>query len=136
MGENVIFVRPVEKVGTIVDVLKTSGHHTFPVVDTEDDNVLFGTISSTVLCALLKKRTFGRPNASKYDSVLSDYVEANGERFVPIADWEVVEGSYPKYPSVNDIRIGPVERDCMLDLRPYTNTAPVTVQETASVAVS
>ena len=136
MGDNVIFLRPVEQVGTVVDILESCGHTTFPVVDTNDDNVLFGTISRNVLCALLKHRSFGRALDSQSVSVTSDYVDVGGEKFVPISELEVVEGSYPKYPSVKDIRIGRRDRECLIDLRPYTNTAPVSVQETASVSVS
>ena len=165
MGDNVIFFRPVEKVGTIVDVLKSCTHSTFPVVDTEgDENNLFGTISRNEVCALLKSRSFGRP-VSKTSSHHSDYIHVNGmsfcchtspaalpgiltlwclyfdtqrpgEKFLPITGWDVVEGSYPKYPKVTDIRIGPRERDLLVDLRPYANTAPVSVQETATVNVS
>ena len=136
MGENVIFFRPVEKVGTVVDVLTSCVHTTFPIVDTEQDNVLFGTISRNVLCALLKHRSFGRPMDTTSVDVLCNYVDVHGEKFLPITEWETVEGSYPKYPSVKDIRISLRERDCLLDLRPYANTAPITVQETASVNVS
>ena len=138
MGENVIFFRPVEKVSTVVDVLKSCGHSTFPIVDKEDDDILFGTISVNVLCALLKHRSFGRPvsTQSKGHGVLSDYIQVGSERFLPIAGWEVVQDSFPKYPSVHELRIGPNERDLFLDLRPFANRAPITVQETASVNVS
>lgn len=132
MGENLIFFRPVETVGTIVDVLKTCNFSTFPVVE-KGDNLLYGTIPRHVLCALLKKRCFGRPTNSTGSDLLSDGVEHHGEEFVPIAEWEIVEGSYPKYPSVADLRIGPKDRACLVDLRPYANTAPITVQESASV---
>jgi chloride channel 7 len=136
MGDNVIFLRPVEKVGTVFDVLESCSHSTFPVVDTKDGNLLIGTISRNVLCALLKHRCFGRPISTASESVLSNYVELGRERFVPITEWEIVEGSYPKYPSVHDIRIGAAEKAMFLDLRPYANSAPITIQETASVDVS
>jgi hypothetical protein len=137
MGDNVIFFRPVEKVGTVVDVLKSCGFSTFPIVDTEEANVLFGTISRNILCALLKKRAFGRPaETSSSRGAQSNYIHSNGEVFIPIAEWETVEESYTKYPSVHDFRLGVAERDCLLDLRPYANTAPISIQETASVNVS
>lgn len=136
MGDNVIFLRLVEQVGTVVDILQSCEHTTFPVVDTKDQNTLFGTVSRNVLCALLKHRAFGKTSDGDSVSLRADFVEIGGERFAPIAEWEVVEGSYPKYPSVKDIRIGRRDRDCLLDLRPYANTAPISVQETASVDVS
>ena len=64
---------------------------------------------------------------------MSQHVQVNEETFVPIAGWGVVQDSYPKYPSVDEIRIADYEKDLMIDLRPYTNRAPITVQETASV---
>ena len=106
MGENVIYFKPIEKVGIVVDVLKTSSHSTFPIVDKEDGGILFGTISVNVLCALLKHRSFGRPVSTHSEGVVSNYVQIEGETFVPIAGWEVVEGAYPKYPSDHEIRIG------------------------------
>jgi chloride channel 7 len=137
MSDNVIFFRPVEKVGTVVDVLKSCPFLNFPIVDTEDSDLLYGTISSNVLCALLKHRSFGRPVESGVhtDGVLSQHMEMGDDTFVPIAGWEVVQDSYPKYPSVEDIRISKRERDLWLDLRPYANRAPITVQETTSISV-
>jgi chloride channel 7 len=44
MGANVIFIRPVETVGVVYDILMSAKHSNFPVVDTADRNVLFGTI--------------------------------------------------------------------------------------------
>jgi predicted transcriptional regulator len=46
MSDHVIFFRPVEKVGTVVDVLKSCPFLNFPIVDTEDSDLLYGTISS------------------------------------------------------------------------------------------
>lgn len=84
MGDNVIFFRPVEKVGTVVDVLKSCGHSTFPVVDTEDnENILFGTIFRHEICALLKNRAFGRPTSvSSSSSLVSDYIHVNGKELI------------------------------------------------------
>ena len=52
-----------------------------------------------------------------------------------IIQWEILEKSYPKYPSVNDLRITQADRDQWVDLRPYANTAAISVQETSSVHV-
>ena len=135
MGKNVVFFRPVEKVGTIIDILQGCGHSTFPVVDTRDGNLLVGTISVTVLCSLLKHRAFGRPVSGDDEGfgVLCHYFEAGGKRFFPIAGYDVVEEDTRDAPSIKDIRIATRERDLLLDLRPYLNKAPITVQETASV---
>jgi chloride channel 7 len=148
MGENVIFVRPVEKVGVIYDILKSCQHSNFPVVDIKDGGVLFGTISRSALAVLLKQREFGHPinkndsdgsnGDSLRNSIHSDYleIEPEHEKYVPIVPWEQIEKSYPKYPSHGEIRLGHDDRECFVDLRPYANTAPITVHEFSSVSVS
>lgn len=135
MGENVIFLRLVEKVGTILDILRSTRHTTFPVVDEENDGVLYGTISRSELCVLLKHRAFGLPrdDSIRSSSMVSNHVTVGDEKFLPILGWTMVESSYPKYPSVKEIRISPAEERLWVDLRPYSNTAPVSIQETASI---
>jgi chloride channel 7 len=64
----------------------------------------------------------------------SSILMVSDHSYVPIVEWEQVEKSYPKYPSVKEARISPMDRDCVMDLRPYANQAPVSVQEQASVA--
>jgi chloride channel 7 len=141
MGENVCFLRPVEKVGVIIDILQSSQHGSFPVIDTDDNDVLYGTIGRNALCALLKHRAFGQPKQKNDGSnptvrVYHNYFEHNGEKYMPLVDWDALEGSYPRYPTVDDVRISLADRECLMDLRPYCNTAPITVQEQASVEVS
>ena len=148
MGDKVVFIRSVEKVGTIVDILQSCSYQTFPIVDADDDNVLFGTIDRNSLCVLLRKRVFGNPcdHDTGYDltasmhrfgsMIVSDYLEHDGNRYLPLVEWETVEGSYPKFPKVEDIRLNIRERECFVDLRPYANTSPITVYEEASVNVS
>ena len=68
--------------------------------------------------------------------VLSNYIEAHGQTFVPIAGYEEVEKALPQKPSVRDLRISEKDRACVLDLRPYCNQSPISIQESTSVAVS
>jgi chloride channel 7 len=143
MGENVVFVKPVEKVAVIYDILKSCTHSNFPVVDQNDGGILFGTISKNTLGVLLKERAFGHPtdsitssrarSSSKY---LEVQVGAKKQHYMPIVQWEQLERSHPKYPTYNELRLSQSDRDCYVDLRPYSNTSPVTVQEFASVDVS
>lgn len=143
MSENVIFVRPVEKVGVIYDILKSCSHTNFPVVDTEDKGVLYGTIGRNALCFLLKNRAFGQPRKQFIDgtfalSMSSDYLEVDpdNKRFLPTLQWEEIEKSYPKYPSVKDLRISRSDRECYVDMRPFANTSPLTIHEGSSASVS
>eukprot|EP00978_Attheya_sp_CCMP212_P019924 scaffold56580_cov52-Attheya_sp.AAC.3 len=143
MGKDVVFVRPVEKVGILYDILSTTSHSNFPVVDTDDEDVLYGTIAANEMCTLLQKRAFGNPMSVSMDtsyhghdtSLTHNYLELEPDkrRFSPIVQWETVERAYPRYPSVKDIHLNAAERECLVDLRPYVNTAPYVVQENASV---
>ena len=136
MGDELVFFRPVEKVGTIIDILHSCRYSTFPVVDTDDNSVLFGTIGRNALCVLLRKRVFGHPiNAGTSSaSILSNYLEHDGRRYLPLVEWETVEGSYPKFPKVDDIRLDVRERECLVDLRPYANTSPISQENVKKVA--
>lgn len=149
MSDDVIFVKPVEKVSVIYDILKSSNHSNFPVVDSDDNGVLYGTIGRNALCILLKHRAYGMPSqVDEYSStihrdhrkdsaVIHNYITVEGgseERFLPLTQWEVIEKAYPKYPSIRDVHLSYADRDCLVDLRPYTNCAPVSVRESASVS--
>ena len=37
------------------------------------------------------------------------------------------------YPTIDDVEMRSADRNCLVDLRPYANTAPYTVNETASI---
>ena len=110
MGENVVFLRPVEEVGTVVDILQSTNITTFPVVDINDDNVLVGTIARNELCVLLKQRAFGQPeqpNALRLSRIVHNYLEYNGKRYQPLVDWSVLQDSYPRYPMASELRVSP-----------------------------
>jgi hypothetical protein len=141
MGENVVFVRPVESVGVIYDILTSCTHTNFPVVDTDDNGILFGTIGRNSLCVLLKQRAFGHPHTDvksdhSDDAINCNYLDVDDAKYYPLVQWDVLEKSYPKYPSASELRISKIERDYSVDLRPYANTAPLTIQEASSVSVS
>jgi hypothetical protein len=136
MGKYVCFFQPVDKVGVIYDFLKSTDHSVFPVVDKENNNILFGTIDRHALIMLLKLRSFGNKSQQTDSGVLSNYIEAHGQTFVPIAGYEQVEQVFPDKPSASDLRISQRDRSCVLDLRPYTNQSPIAIQESTSVAVS
>ena len=141
MSDKVVFFRPVEKVGVILDILMTCEHSNFPVVDTNDNDVLLGTIGRNPLCFLMKRRAFGSPKEkhsadNRTIRMLHNFLEHGDKKYSPLVKWETLEQSYPKYPSVEDIRLSDHERECYVDLRPYANRAPITVQEQASVQVS
>jgi chloride channel 7 len=131
MSTEVKCLRPVERAGVVYDLLHGCGHGNFPIVDTASGGTLYGTVSRSTLCTLLQRRAFGSPD------VLEDYdgphQTLGPRRLSPLVQWDTIERAYPRYPTIADIRMQEVDRNCWLDLRPYANTAPYTVNETASI---
>eukprot|EP00581_Thalassiosira_minuscula_P007032 CAMPEP_0183708364 /NCGR_PEP_ID=MMETSP0737-20130205/4706_1 /TAXON_ID=385413 /ORGANISM="Thalassiosira miniscula, Strain CCMP1093" /LENGTH=916 /DNA_ID=CAMNT_0025936231 /DNA_START=311 /DNA_END=3061 /DNA_ORIENTATION=+ len=140
MSTEVKCLRPVERVGIVYDLLKNVGHGNFPIVDTASSGTLYGTASRSMLCTLLQRRAFGQPhdvNNGHYHSNTDgsvDYAELLGpKRLSPLVQWDTIERVYPRYPTIDDVQLRPGDRNCWLDLRPYANTAPYTINETASI---
>jgi chloride channel 7 len=133
MSTDVKCLRPVERAGVVYDLLRNCSHGTFPIVDTASSGTLYGTAARSMLCTLLQRRAFGPPDA------LSDYDEGGGcdslgpRRLSPLVQWDTIERVYPRYPTIDDVDMRAGDRNCWLDLRPYANTAPYTVNETASI---
>lgn len=121
-------LRPVERVGVVYDLLRYTSHGNFPIVDTASSSVLYGTTSRSMLCTLLHRRAF----CHHKDGYSSDpFLES--KRLLPLVQWETIESQYPDYPTIESIELQPGDRRRWIDLRPYANTAPYTVNETASI---
>lgn len=130
MSAEVKCLRPVERAGVVYDLLRSCQHGTFPIVDTASGGTLYGTASRDMLCTLLQRRAFGNPDVlEEYDN--SDTL--GPRRLSPLVQWDTIERAYPRYPTIDDFEIGEADRNCWLDLRPYANTAPYTINETASI---
>jgi chloride channel 7 len=118
----------VEKVGNIVHILRTTGHHAFPVVDEPPFSpapVLYGLVLRAHLLVLLKKREF-LPAPERYPK---EYVAAG--RF--LAEDFDKRGS-GKQDTIADVQLPSEEMEMYVDLHPFTNTSPYTVVETMSLA--
>lgn len=131
MSTDVKCLRPVERVGVVFDLLRTCSHGTFPIVDNDTTGTLYGTASRDMLCTLLQRKAYAPANivGDNSDKGLS----ARVKKVSPLVQWDTLERVYPRYPTVDDIDIRSSDRDCLLDLRPYANTAPYTINETASI---
>lgn len=130
MSAEVKCLRPVERAGVVYDLLRSCQHGTFPIVDTASGGTLYGTASRSMLCTLLQRRAFGNPD------ILDDYDNSDNlgpRRLSPLVQWDTIERAYPRYPTIDDIDMRESDRNCWLDLRPYANTAPYTINETASI---
>jgi len=82
-------------------------------------------------CTLLKRKAFGNPDLmSNYDE---GGLSSGPKRLSPLVQWDTLERVYPRYPTIDDVDMRSADRNSLLDLRPYANTAPYTVNETASI---
>jgi chloride channel 7 len=133
MGDNVIFVRPVERVEVVHSIMQSCSHSNFPVIDKSDRNILYGTIGRKTLKRLLQLRAFGRHgirDSNSADGIGSLQVE--GQTDFPLVQWKDIE---TRRKFSHSIKIQPEDRNCFMDLRPYCNTAPITIHEASSVEV-
>ncbi|XP_076440006.1 H(+)/Cl(-) exchange transporter 7-like isoform X2 [Babylonia areolata] len=130
MSHPVTVFRMVENVGHIVDVLKRELHNGFPVVDNYDHDhhqnsgpdETFGKFRGTILrhqlIVLLKRKVWvENPDYNKL------------VRSLTMLDFR---DNYPRYPPIHHISISPIEREYKVNLEPFMNTSPYTVNETAS----
>lgn len=138
MSDHVVFLRPIESVGTVYDLMRGSTHSNYIIVDPDDNQIIYGTIGRNALCILLQQREFGLPKDDDFNEsrTLCNYLEVENDKFVPLVPWDVIERTYPKYPTVSQLRISAEDRSFLLDLRPYCNQTPLTIREAASVEVS
>ena len=90
-----MFFRPIERVGTVLDILTSCDHSCFPVVDTVDRDVLYGTTSRHVVATLLQQRAFGLPSNTAIplnNSILQNHIRLNpNSTYLPLVPYKVLE---------------------------------------------
>ncbi|XP_044985448.1 putative chloride channel-like protein CLC-g [Hordeum vulgare subsp. vulgare] len=118
----------VEKVGHIMHVLRTTGHHAFPVIDEPPfatAPVLYGLVLRAHLLVLLRKREF-LPAQERYPKEYNIAARFEAQDFDK-------RGS-GKQDTVDGVELSPEEMEMYIDLHPFTNASPYTVVETMSLA--
>ncbi|KAG0584002.1 hypothetical protein KC19_3G178600 [Ceratodon purpureus] len=122
-----IWFSKVERVGAIVEVLRSTNHHAFPIVDNDEQSgkpVLFGLVLRSHLLVLLKKKQF-----------LEDrYSYAEKEQSSLVSSAEFAKPGSGKGLTIDDIELTAVEEEMFLDIHEVANTSPYTVVETMSLA--
>ncbi|KAL8171824.1 hypothetical protein V2J09_023628 [Rumex salicifolius] len=116
----------VEKVGTVVHALRTTGHNGFPVIDEPpfaESPELFGIVLRSHLLVLLKAKYFTKERVLSGNEIL--------QMFRP---YEFAKPGSGKGLSLEDIDIEDEEMEMYIDLHPITNASPYTVVETMSLA--
>lgn len=126
MGYPVVTFREVENVGRIIDVLASSPHNGFPVVDTAEEQSAeehsFGRFRGIILrwqlIVLLQYKMFqtGRDGSCQRRLNLSNFRDA-----------------YPRYPTIQQVHVSVHEREYSMDLRPFMSSAAYTVSQNASL---
>lgn len=52
-----------------------------------------------------------------------------------MVSWKTLECIYPRYPDVEQLSLTEVDRQAWIDLRPYIDSSPYTINQHASVQV-
>ncbi|ONI14595.1 hypothetical protein PRUPE_4G288000 [Prunus persica] len=116
----------IEKVGRILDALRTTGHNGFPVIDEppfSDAPELCGLVLRSHLLILLKGKIFS-----------TDRVVCGAEILHRFAAFDFAKAGSGKGIKLEDLDIEEEEMDMYVDLHPITNASPYTVVETMSLA--
>ncbi|KAF4520380.1 hypothetical protein B566_EDAN012885 [Ephemera danica] len=122
MSHPVITLRSVESVATVVDILKSQSHSGFPIVDVteqgESSNTICGLILRSQLIVLLQNKIFN---------------ETRDRWSVQTINIKLFRDAYPRYPTIQQIHVSEQEKGFSMDLRPFMNPSPYTVQHCASL---
>jgi len=125
MSHPVVTLSPNERVGNIVDILKSTTHNGFPVVDSPVeatyDRRTFGKVRGLILrselIVLLQHKIFNEL-----------YGEWEGK-----VDMSLFRMAYPRYPDISRIYVSSTEREYHMDLRPVMNPTPSTILHSTSL---
>ena len=98
-------------------------------VESDESHMLVGTVLRKTICTLLKHKAFAPCSQSTGADPPTD------TRVFPLVAWGTLECIYPRYPDLDSIQLSDADRNCWLDLRPYIDNAPITMNEHASVQV-
>jgi chloride channel 7 len=117
----------VERVGAVVETLRSTGHNGFPVI--EDPPFapapeLCGLVLRSHLLVLLQGRIFTRARVKT----------GAAEVFRTLAPFDFAKAGSGKGLKVEDLQLTEEEMDMYVDLHPITNRSPYTVVENMSLA--
>mmetsp|Transcript_1158 Transcript_1158/g.1880 ORF Transcript_1158/g.1880 Transcript_1158/m.1880 type:complete len:856 (-) Transcript_1158:190-2757(-) len=144
MAHPVYCFNRVEKVGNVFRILSETEHNGFPVLG--KNGHLVGLILRKTLCSLLKLKAYSVPQARPQQGGLAsmeisarpsaDGGDCGDSKILqPAATvfYDTLERNYPRYPRIADIKLTAREMELFIDLRPYMDTAPYSINQSASV---
>ena len=122
MSQPVVTLSTTETVGNIVDILRSTTHNGFPVVDPPSKNrgahgKMRGLVLRSELIVMLQHKIFSEL-----------YAEWEGK-----VDMSLFRKAYPRYPDISRIFVSNTERHYHLDLVPIMNITPTTCLHSTSM---
>ncbi|XP_017797738.1 PREDICTED: H(+)/Cl(-) exchange transporter 7 [Habropoda laboriosa] len=125
MSHPVVTLQTVENVGHIVELLKCVTFNGFPVVDppSSDQNEIpcyrrfRGLIIRSQLIVLLQNKIFNE---------YSEYWDKS-------LNIKMFRKEYPRYPTIDQVTVTEEEKTYTMDLRPFMNPSPYTLQHCATL---
>uniref|UniRef100_A0A914Y1Q4 Chloride channel protein n=1 Tax=Panagrolaimus superbus TaxID=310955 RepID=A0A914Y1Q4_9BILA len=133
MRKDVVALEPVESVQRLVEIIRTTRHHGFPIVDMitapqsaqdfPDYGHLKGILLRSQIIVLLKKRHFTKDYRGK--------IPAEGAQNVSLADFR---SDYPRNESnIPMLNLTPEDMKCFVNLKPFWHPSPHRVPLNASL---
>jgi chloride channel 7 len=124
MSHPVVTLKCVENVGHIVELLKLTTYNGFPVVDpplTDQSEVttygrIRGLVLRSQLIVILKLKIFNE------NSDFWGHINAG-----------IFRDEYPRYPTIEQVKVSEEEKTYSIDLRPFMNPSPYTVLHSSSL---
>ncbi len=124
MAQPVVTLNEINKVGVVYRILSTKSHNGFPVID--KNGHLRGFILRKTLCSIIKLKAFSTPIVKNEDGTIQLSQAAS-------VFHDTMERNYPHYPKIEDISLTGQDMECWLDIRPYMDTSPYSINASASV---
>uniref|UniRef100_A0A7S2X9S2 CBS domain-containing protein n=1 Tax=Lotharella oceanica TaxID=641309 RepID=A0A7S2X9S2_9EUKA len=147
MSKDLVTFRELHPAGDLLRILRGNTHNAFPVVAEHTPpssralhadkhpvgKVLAGLVLRKHVCAALSRQTRHK--------VLVDPRLARDSKFTVMSPafttseltWEDIEGTYPRYPSADDLSLDAKESRMLVDLRALYNPTPFVVRPIATV---
>jgi chloride channel 7 len=106
MAQPVITLREVEKVGKVMEILQTTNHNGFPIVN--KDGRLRGLILRKTLCGLLKLKAYSTPAADNPKIHPGEGGTVKLDQAATVF-YDTLERVYPNFPDVKAVRLNDKE---------------------------
>jgi chloride channel 7 len=126
----------IVKVSVVYELLKSTSHNGFPIITKQRH--LRGLILRKTLCALLKHKAFCTPDNKRMAPTADGQMQPLAANQIYLSNaatlfHDTLERNYPRYTKISEISLTPQELQYWVDLRPYMDSAPYSINESSSV---